>query len=101
MDEMRTPEEVIGKTLEKILRQDMKDKMPPAVRGVLTAAGLLRVDAVSVFVLNGPDDSIGKQYAEEFSLQVILLKHPELRQAKVAYYNDYFGEDVFRVRIGG
>lgn len=97
---MRNPEDVIGRTLEEILRQDMKDnKLPPAVRGVLTAAGLLRVNAVSVFVLNGPDDSIGKQYAEEFSLHVILLKHPELRQAKVLLYNDYFGEDVFRVRL--
>ena len=101
MDEMRTPEEVIGKTLEEILREDMKGGVPPAVRGLLMASGLLRVEPVSVFVLGEPGDTVGKQYAEEFSLRIILMKHPELRQAKVLLYNDYFGEDVFRVKIGG
>ena len=99
MDEMRTPEEVIGKTLEEILREEMKGEVPPAVRVLLMAYGLLRVEPVSVFVLGEPGDTFGKQYAEELSLRTILMKHPELRQAKVEHYNDFFGEDVFRVRL--
>ena len=99
---MRLLEEVIGKTLEEILRGDMKDdRMPPAVRGLLSVMGMVKINAVSVFVLDGPGDTIGKRYAEEFSLHAILVKYPELRQARVLLYNDYLGEDVFRVRLQG
>lgn len=98
---MRTPAEVIGKTLEEILREDMKGGVPPAVRGLFIDTGRITSDYTAVFVLDGPDEDLCKLYAEELSLHAILLKHPELRQAKVEHYIEFFGEDVFRVRIGG
>lgn len=102
MDEMRTPEEVIGKTLEEILKEDLaKSTLPLWVTGLLQITAGLHVTPVSVHVLDGADDELGMPYAEEFTLRQILRDHPELRQAKVEHYNDFFGEDVFRVRIGG
>lgn len=84
----------IGKTLEQILIEERQSQQLPLLFRAL------RVNAVSVFVLQDENDTIGRRVAEEFSLGVILKEHVDLRQAVVVRYNDFFGEDVFRVRIG-
>jgi len=53
---------------------------------------------VSVFVLSGEKDMIGKRVSTGFSLRTILKNHPELRDARVVLHDDFFGESVFRVR---
>ena len=93
---MRRQEDVIGKTLEEILKEDLaKSTLPLWVTGLLQITAGLKVTPVSVHVLDGADDELGMPYAEEFTLRQILRDHPELRQAKVEHYNDFFGEDVF------
>lgn len=51
----------------------------------------------SVFVLQDENDTIGKQLDEEFSIGLILRKHPQYANCKIKYENNYYGTTVLRV----
>lgn len=55
----------------------------------------------AVFVLEDNKDTIGKQLDEDFSVGLILRKHPQYANYKVKYENDYYGTTVLRVEKGG
>ena len=95
-------EEVVGKTLEQILIEEASDKTID-IRSLLTPLGqiMAKLTPVSVYVLNEPDDKIGCLVAEEISLYTLLRQNEDLRQAVVEHYNNFYGGDVFCVRIGG
>ena len=44
---------------------------------------------------------IGKPLDEDFSIGLILRKHPEYANCKVKYENDFYGTTVLRVEKGG
>ena len=73
----------IGKTLAEI-HKDRKDK----------------AHGFAVFVLEDEKDTIGKRLDEDFSIGLILKKHPEYANYKVKYENDFYGEIVLRVIRG-
>ena len=54
-----------------------------------------------VCVLQDENDKTGKPLAEDFSIAMILLKHPEYSNYIVKYENDFFGTTVLRVEKGG
>lgn len=54
----------------------------------------------SVFVLQDKNDKIGKQLDEDFSIGLILRKHPQYANYKVKYENDSYGTKVLRVEKG-
>ena len=51
----------------------------------------------AVFVLENEDDTVGKRLDEDFSIGLILNKHPEYAHYKVKYENYFYGEIVLRV----
>ena len=55
----------------------------------------------SVFVLQDKYDTIGKPLDEDFSIDLILKKHPQYANCKVKYENDFYGTTVLRVEKGG
>ena len=55
----------------------------------------------SVFVLEDNKDTIGKRLDEDFSVGLILKKHPQYANCKVKYENDFYGTTVLRVEKGG
>ena len=55
----------------------------------------------SVFVLQDENDKTGKQLDEDFSIGLILRKHPQYANYKVKYGNDFYGTKVLRVEKGG
>ena len=55
----------------------------------------------SVFVLQDASDTTGKQLGEDFSIGLILRKHPQYANCKVKYENGFFGTIVLRVEKGG
>ena len=55
----------------------------------------------SVFVLQDENDKTGIRLDEDFSIGLILQKHPEYANCKVKYENDFFGTTVLRVEKGG
>lgn len=60
-----------------------------------------RAHGYSVFVLEDNKDTIGKQLDEDFSVGLILKKHPQYANYKVKYENDFYGTTVLRVEKGG
>ena len=54
----------------------------------------------SVFVLQDENDKTGKQLDEDFSIGLILRKHPQYANYKVKYGNDFYGTTVLRVERG-
>lgn len=54
-----------------------------------------------VFVLQDEKDTTGKPLDEDFSIGLILKKHPEYANCKVKYENDFYGTKVLRVEKGG
>lgn len=59
------------------------------------------IDGYSVFVLQDKYDTIGKPLDEDFSIGLILKKHPQYANCKVKYENDFYGTTVLRVEKGG
>ena len=55
----------------------------------------------AVFVLQDENDTTGKQLDEDFSIGLILQKHPEYANSKVKYENDFYGTAVLRVEKVG
>lgn len=55
----------------------------------------------SVFVLQDENDKLGKQLDEDFTISLILQKHPEYANSKIKYTSNYFGTVVLRVEKGG
>ena len=53
-----------------------------------------------VFVLQDKNDKTGKQLDEDFSIGLILRKHPQYANYKVKYENDFYGTKVLRVEKG-
>ena len=60
-----------------------------------------RSHGYAVFVLQDENDTTGKQIAEDFSVGLILKKHPQYANYKVKYENDFYGTTVLRVEKGG
>lgn len=58
------------------------------------------VGGYSIFVLQGRNDTIGKLLDEDFSIGLILKKHPQYANCKVKYENDFYGTTVLRVEKG-
>ena len=59
------------------------------------------IGGYSVFVLQDEQDTTGKPFDEDFSIGLILKKHPEYANCKVKYENDFYGTTVLRVDKGG
>lgn len=59
------------------------------------------IGGYSVFVLQDEKDTTGKPLDEDFSIGLILKKHPEYANCKVKYENDFYGTKVLRVEKGG
>lgn len=59
------------------------------------------IGGYSVFVLQNEDDKRGKLLDEDFSISLILKKHPEYANCKVKYENDFYGTTVLRIEKGG
>lgn len=59
------------------------------------------IGGYSVFVLQDEKDTTGKLLDEDFSIGLILKKHPEYANCKVKYENDFYGTKVLRVEKGG
>lgn len=59
------------------------------------------IKGYSVFVLQDENDKTGIYLDEDFSIGLILQKHPEYANSKVKYENDFFGTTVLRVEKGG
>ena len=57
----------------------------------------LHYNGYSVFVLQDENDTTGKHLDEDFSVRLILKKHPEYADYKVKFENDFFGTTVLRV----
>ena len=55
----------------------------------------------SVFVLQDENDTTGKPLDEDFSIGLILKKHPQYANCKVKCVNDFYGTTVLRVEKGG
>lgn len=51
----------------------------------------------AVFVLGNESDETGKLLDEDFSIGLILKKHPQYANCKVKYENDFYGTTVLRV----
>lgn len=51
----------------------------------------------TVFVLQEENDKTGTKLDTDFSIGMILKKHPQYADYKVKYENNYFGETVLRV----
>ena len=60
-----------------------------------------RSHGYSVFVLEDNKDTIGKRLDEDFSVGLILEKHPQYANCKVKRENDFYGTTVLRVEKGG
>lgn len=85
----------VGKTLEEILIDDIESR-----KEITKHVGCLpEAQGCSIFVLEDDDDEIGKKVAESYNLRSILMERVELRNTVVVKHNDFFGEDVFRVRM--
>lgn len=56
-----------------------------------------RAHGYVVFVLEDEKDTIGKILDEDFSIGLILQKHPEYADYRVKYENDSYGKAVLRV----
>ena len=54
-----------------------------------------------IFVLQDKNDKIGKELDGDFSIGLILKKHPQYANCKVKYENDFYGTTVLRVEKGG
>lgn len=59
------------------------------------------IGGYSVFVLQDENDKTGKPLGEDFSIDMILQKHPEYANYKVKYENNFYGTTVLRVIKGG
>ena len=55
----------------------------------------------SVLILQDENDKTGKPLDEDFSVGLILCKHPEYSDYVVKYENDFYGTTVLRVIKGG
>lgn len=74
----------VGKTLEQILVECGRKS---------------NCQGVAIFLLGSDQVPAGRKVAEDFSLFSILKENAWLRGAVVEAHNDFFGEDVFRVRV--
>lgn len=74
------------------------DPVGKTMQEVLDDGNDLFGNGVAVYALQTEDDTTGVIQSEDFSLRRILNDHPDLRTARVASHNDYFGESVFRVK---
>ena len=59
------------------------------------------MDGYAVFVLQDENDTTGKQLDEDFSIGLILKKHPQYANCKVKYENAFYGTTVLRVEKSG
>ena len=59
------------------------------------------IGGYSVYVLQDEDDTLGKPLYGEYSIELILKKHPQYANYKVKYENDFYGITVLRVEKGG
>lgn len=55
------------------------------------------IGGYSVFVLQDEKDRLGEPLDEDFSVGLILKRHPEYANCKVKYENDFHGIKVLRV----
>lgn len=59
------------------------------------------VGGYAVFVLQDEYDETGAPLDEDFSIGLILRKHPEYANSKVKYTNNFYGTVVLRVEKAG
>lgn len=78
----------------------MQDRKSAALGKTLGYAARLGLWAkrYRVYVLRDGDDRDGAQAAEDSDLRRILRQLPELRRARIAACEDYYGMLIFRVR---
>lgn len=53
---------------------------------------------IRVFVLANEQDTVGRQLPGSYTIQQVIIRNPELKDAVIAFADNYYGETILRVR---
>lgn len=74
----------------------MKDCVGMTLKDSAPYIGCARMQGVALFILEDKNDTTGKCIDEDFTLKMILTKHPELENYKIKYMNNFYSMLVVR-----